>query len=263
MELFSMKRMHRLFKSDGRSLIVAMDHGSAMNVFPDLLDTPSVLKQIVDNGADAFLTTFGILKNHWRVLKDSGIILRLDGGITSFKEGAKQYRQLFTVEDALRLGTDAVGCMGLPGSDYESETLNYLANICAEAHLWNIPVLAEMLPGGFNKELHTPENIAVSARIGVELGADIIKTEYPHDINAFKNMTRGVFKPVVVLGGTKSERYEELFTMVKTAIDAGASGVAVGRNIWGYRNPGAMTAALRAIIHDNADVENALQIIEK
>lgn len=262
MELFSMKRMHRIFKEDGKSLIVAMDHGSAMNVFPDLLDTERVLEEIVSNGADAFLTTFGIVKNYWRVLKDVGIILRIDGGISMIREGKKRYSQLFSVEDALRLGADAVGCMGLPGCDFESDTLNYLAGITAEAHKWNVPVLAEMLPGGFNKNLHTPENIAMSARMGVELGADIIKTEYPRDMDSFKEITKGVFKPLVVLGGSKSGNHEDLLKMVKNAIDAGASGVAIGRNIWGYKEPGKMTAALSAIIHNGATVGEAMNILE-
>ena len=170
MEIFTMKRIRRLFREDGRSLIVAMDHGSAMNVFPDLSDTPSVLRAIVQNGADTVLTSFGILKNYWRILEDTGVILRLDGGITSFKEGGKRYSQLFTVEDALRLGADAVGCMGLPGCDFENDTLSYLSGICSEAHQWNVPVLAEMLPGGFDRSAHTPTNLAVAARIGVAVG---------------------------------------------------------------------------------------------
>jgi len=262
MELITMKRMRRLFRNDGRSLIVAIDHGSTMSVFPDLADTGSVLRAMVQNGADAVLTSFGIVKNYWRILEDTGVILRLDGGITAFKEGEKRYSQLFTVEDALRLGADAVGCMGLPGSDFENGTLTYLAEICSQAHRWNVPVLAEMLPGGFDRSAHTPENLAVAARIGVELGADIIKTEYSESPDGFKAMAEAVNKPIVVLGGVKSDRYAELFRMVRSALDAGASGIAVGRNIWGYREPGKMTAALKAIIHDNASVENALGILK-
>ncbi|HOZ12199.1 MAG TPA: hypothetical protein PLP59_06980 [Thermotogota bacterium] len=262
MEIFTMKRIRRLFREDGRSLIVAMDHGSAMNVFPDLSDTPSVLRAIVQNGADTVLTSFGILKNYWRILEDTGVILRLDGGITSFKEGGKRYSQLFTVEDALRLGADAVGCMGLPGCDFENDTLSYLSGICSEAHQWNVPVLAEMLPGGFNQSAHTPTNLAVAARIGVELGADIIKTDYPENPDAFKEMVAGIDKPIVVLGGVKSDHTEEFFETIRSALDAGASGIAVGRNIWGYREPGKMTAALCAIIHDEAPVEKALRILK-
>ncbi|MDK2951802.1 MAG: fructose-bisphosphate aldolase, class [Kosmotogales bacterium] len=261
MTVFTMKRMHRIFKEDEKSLIVAMDHGSTMNVFPALTDTEKVLSEIVENGADAFLTTYGILKNYWKTLKDCGIILRIDGGITMIREGEKNYSQLFSVEEALKLGADAVGCMGLPGTDFENQTLTYLANICAEAHDWGVPVLAEALPGGFNKNLHTSENIAMSARIAVEIGADIVKTEYPEDMEKFKEMSRGVFRPLVVLGGTKSDNPEDLLTMVKNAIDSGARGVAIGRNIWGYSNPGKMTKALRTIIHGGSSVEEAMKIL--
>ena len=259
MNIFSMKRMHRIFKEDGKSLIVAMDHGSTMNVFPALNDTEKVLSEIVENGADAFLTTFGIVKNYWNILKDCGIVLRIDGGITMIREGKKNYSQLFSVEEALKLGADAVGCMGLPGTDYENETLTYLANICAEAHDWGVPVLAEALPGGFNKSLHTSENIAMSARIAVEIGADIVKTEYPKDMEKFKEMSKGVFKPIVVLGGSKSDNPEDLLIMVKNAVDSGACGVAIGRNIWGYSEPGKMTKALKIIIHNGATVKEAME----
>ncbi|MCD6237903.1 MAG: fructose-bisphosphate aldolase [Thermotogae bacterium] len=262
MEVFTMKRMYRIFKEDGKTLIVAMDHGSVMNVFPDLLETKKVLGSIVTNGVDAFLTTFGIVKNFWKVLKDTGIILRIDGGVSSIPAENKDYNQLFSVEDALRLGADAVACMGMPGTTYESRTLSYLSEIVADAHKWQVPVMAEMIPGGFMKrELHTPENITISSRIGVELGADFIKTEYSGDTKSFKNMVEGVYKPIVVLGGAKSDDPASLLRMVKEAIDSGASGVAIGRNIWGYPDPGKITAALRGIVHENKSVEEALNIL--
>ena len=262
MEVFSMKRMHRIFKEDKKSLIVAIDHGSVMKVLPELIDTQKILESIVTNGADAFLTTFGTVKNFWSTLKDKGVILRIDGGVTFIKNGDKSYTQLFSVEDALALGADAVACMGLPGTNDESRTLGYLSKIVANAHRWQVPVLAEMIPGGFIKEeLHTPENIAMSARIGVELGADIIKTEYTRDTDSFKNMVTGVFKPIVVLGGAKSDNPIDLLKMVKEVIDLGAAGVAIGRNIWGYSNPGGITAALSHIIHNEVSVEEAIEIM--
>jgi len=262
MEVFTMKRMYRIFKEDRKSLIVAIDHGSVMNVLPDLIDTEKILESIVANGADAFLTTFGIVKNFWNVLKDKGIILRIDGGVSFIRNGDKSYTQLFSVEDALTIGADAVACMGLPGTNDESCTLGYLSKIVAEAHRWQVPVLAEMIPGGFIKrELHTPENVALSARIGVELGADIIKTEYTKDVDSFKNMVKGVFKPIVVLGGTKSDDPTDLLRMVKEATDLGAAGVAIGRNIWGYSKPGKITAALSNIIHNEVSVEEAIKIM--
>ncbi len=263
MNAFSSRRMFRIFREDQRSLIVAMDHGSAMNVFPDLLDTERIIEEVVRNGADAFLTTFGIVKNFWRAMKASGVILRLDGGVSTIKSEGKSYSQLFSVEDALSLGADAVACMGLPGTDDEPNTLSYLSKIAAEAHLWDVPFMAEMIPGGFmKKELHTPDLIAQAARMGVELGADFIKTDYPRDIEGFKKTVQGVFRPIVVLGGSRSDDPRELLVLVKDAIDAGASGVAIGRNIWGFHKPGLMTAALRSIIHEGASVEQAVSMLQ-
>ena len=145
-----------------------------------------------------------------------GVILRPTA--VSLPWGGKRYSQLFTVEDALRLGADAVGCMGLPGCDFENDTLSYLSGICSEAHQWNVPVLAEMLPGGFDRSAHTPTNLAVAARIGVELGADIIKTDYPENPDAFKEMAAGIDKPIVVLGGVKSDHTEGFFETIRSAL---------------------------------------------
>jgi len=263
MNVFSSKRMFRIFREDQKSLIVAMDHGSTMNVLPDLLDTERIITEVVENGADAFLTTFGIVKKFWPAMKETGVILRLDGGVSSIRSEGKAYNQLFTVEDALCLGADAVACMGFPGTEDEPNTLSYLSKIAAEAHVWDVPFMAEMIPGGFmKKELHTPELIAQAARMGVELGADFIKTDYPKDIDSFRKTVQGVFRPIVVLGGSRSDDPKELLSMVKEAIDAGASGVAIGRNIWGYHKPGLMTAALRRIIHEGASVEQAAAMLQ-
>lgn len=261
MNIFEKKRMHNIFQSDERSLIVAMDHGSVMNVFPDLLQTADVLNRIVSNGADAFLTTFGIVKEFQKTLGDTGVILRVDGGRSMLGDGSKEYSQLFSVEDALRIGADAVGCMGLPGTNDENKTLNYLAQISANAQKWDVPVMAEMLPGGFNRDMHSSDNIALASRIGVELGADMIKTEFSGDIDGFKEAVEGVYKPIVVLGGTKSNDTAKLLKMVRNALDSGASGIVMGRNIWGHDKPGKMTAALHALIHEDVTVSEALKIL--
>ena len=262
MNIFSKKRMHNIFQSDERSLIVAMDHGSIMNVFPDLLSTKTVIEKIVSNGADAFLTTFGIVKEFQKTLGGTGAILRIDGGRSMLGDGPKEYSQLFTVEDALQIGADAVGCMGLPGTDDENRTLEYLARISANAEKWDVPVMAEMLPGGFNPEMHSPENISLASRIGVELGADMIKTEYSGDKDKFRKTAEGVYKPIVVLGGTKSDDSVQLLKMVRNALDSGASGVVMGRNVWGHGKPGKMTAALNSLIHEDSTVSQASKYLE-
>ena len=123
-----------------------------------------------------------------------------------------------------------------------------------------MPVMAEMLPGGFENpaEFWTPEKIGHACRIGAELGVDFIKTTYSGDPESFHNIVEQVYVPIVVLGGTKSDDPRVLLESIHGAMQAGASGVAVGRNICQYEEPARMAAAVAAIVHDGATVDEAL-----
>jgi len=251
------RRMQHIFREDGRSLIVAMDHGTYMNVLPQAADPGKLIKEFRAGGADAVLTTMGIASTYAQEIGPLSLILRVDGS-GSHLDRSMSFDQRFTVENALRLGADAVAVMGFPGVN-DDETLRTLAHVASQCDEWNMPLLGEMLPGGFDPSFHTPENITVSARIGAELGADIIKTTYTGDIASFKTLTSGVFCPVVVLGGGRKESDEELLQMVHDSIQAGASGVAVGRNVWQHGNVRGIVSALAAVIHEGATVKQALE----
>jgi class I fructose-bisphosphate aldolase len=255
--------MNRLFRDDGRSLTVAMDHGGVASVYPALADPPRVLEAVVAGGADAILTTPGILKEFVRELKSIGVILRVDGGTTALAGESTGYRRMMSVTDALRLGADAVACMGFPGTVWEGETLGNLAALVAQGQRWGVPVMAEMLPGGFiNTAIQTMENIRLAVRIGIELGADLIKTKYVGPPESFLQITRNAYRPVLVLGGPQGTE-RELFTMIKNALDHGAQGVVIGRNVWGHTHPRAMVMALSQLIHDNVSVEQALDTVAR
>ncbi len=254
------KRMNRIFASDGKALIVAMDHAGMDGPCQGLEDPGKTIQSIVAGGADAILTTYGVVRHFSKELAKIGVILRTDGGATALTEGSFPSRLFFPIEDALRFGADAVAVNAYPGGEREAETLQNLAHITSEAHKWGLPVLAEMVPGGFNssKESRTTENVSISARIGSELGADIIKTPYTPNFN---DVVSKCYVPVVILGGSKRGKERDMLADIKSAIDAGASGVAIGRNIWQADDPRAMTAAIAAIIHHNASVEEAMEIM--
>ncbi|MBI3951814.1 MAG: fructose-bisphosphate aldolase [Acidobacteria bacterium] len=260
--VFATRRMHRIFGNDGRSLVVAMDHGSGLNVYPALTDAGHVIDDMVAGGADAILTTPGIAKQYPSDLRSVGLILRVDGGSSELSRGSMGYALLFTVEDALRLGADAVACMGFPGTELEAQTLENLAKLAGQCRSWSVPLMAEMVPGGFmNSELHTVENIRLAARIGVELGADFIKTPFAGSAESFQQVTAHCYRPVLVLGGSKKDDDRALFSMVKTALSAGAAGVVIGRNIWCHPRPRAVVATLSQLIHHNTSVEEALDTL--
>lgn len=250
------RRMQKIFREDGRSLIIAMDHGTYMDVLPQAADPGKLIKEFRAGGADAVLTTMGIASMYAQEIGPMSLILRIDGS-GSHLDRSMSFDQRFTVENALRLGAEAVAVMGFPGVNGD-ESLRTLAHVASQCDEWNMPLLAEMLAGGFDPSFHTPENTTISARIGAELGADIIKTTYTGDTASFSKLTAGVFCPVVVLGGGKKDSEEELFTMVYDSIQSGAAGVAVGRNVWQHDNVRGVVSALAAIIHEGATVEQAL-----
>jgi DhnA family fructose-bisphosphate aldolase class Ia len=258
------RRLSRIFAADGKALIVALDHCGAFGTMEGLENPGQTIRKIRAGGADAILTTYGVVTRFPDAIGDLGVVLRVDGGTTGLAEDRGAMQLLYDVFDALRIGADAVGSMGMPGSLYESETLPYLSALVAQGTEWNMPVMAEMLPAGFENpaEMWTPENIGHACRIGAEMGVDFIKTTYSGDVESFRRIVEQVYVPIVVLGGSKSRDPRDLLDGIHGAMQAGASGVAVGRNIWRYREPDKMTAAIAAIIHDGATVDAALGYLE-
>ncbi len=251
--------MHRLFKKDGRIFILAMDHGTGLKVLPELNDPGVLIKVAVENGVDALLTTFGLAVTYQKEIGEAGLILRIDGGTSQLGPKGGVAGRIFTVEDAVKLGADGVVCMGFPGASSEDVSLKELAHFVSEAYHWGMPLLAEMLPMGWDTQHWTPENIAFACRLGAEYGVDFVKTQYTGDLESFKKVTAGCYKPVVILGGPGGNSEEELLRTIKDSLEAGGAGVAIGRSIWKHPNPGKYCRAISMIIHEDASVEEALQ----
>lgn len=255
----TVRRRNHIFGSDDRAVIVALDHGLIDGPLPGFERAGETIEAVIAGGADAILTSFGIAEAFAEELSGVGLIVRSDGSTTNLGTPATgSLGQFFGVDDALRLGADAMVVTALPGCDREEETLENLAATCAEAHQWGMPVLGEMVPGGFDSgpELQGTAAVAMAARLGAELGADFIKAPYCDDYGTVVSST---FRPVVILGGAKGDERATLAN-IAAAIEAGAKGVAIGRNIFQAANPTAMTRAVAALVHDEVSVDEALAI---
>jgi class I fructose-bisphosphate aldolase len=241
------RRLRRIFREDGRTLIVAMDHGLIDGPCRGLEDPAQTLAQIAAGGADAVLTSYGVAQRFAGELAGLGLILRIDGGATRLGGGG-QGALFFSVETALRIGADAVAVSAFPGAPVEVESLERLAHAIEAAHAWGLPVMAEMVPGGFDSppERRTTEAVALAVRVASELGADFVKTPY---VSNFEHVIAGVYVPVVVLGGTKRGNEAAMLADVAAAMQAGGAGVAIGRNIFQADDPTAMTAAVARLVH--------------
>ena len=256
------RRLNRIFQANGHTLIVACDHGMISGPDKGIENMESTLAQVIEGGVDAVMASYGTATRFAQKLARVGLVLRLDGGGTKLGPMTGPGAQFYTVEDALRVGADAVCVSAFPGSPIEEPTLEVLARVIRQAHAWGVPVMAEIVPGGFDSgpEFRTAESVSISARVAAELGADWVKIPY---VDGFRQVVESCYVPVVVLGGPTKGDLRQTLEMVKAAMLAGAVGGAIGRNIWQADQPARMAAALASLIHENAEVDEVLKILNR
>lgn len=242
-------RLNRIFGPDNRSVVIAMDHGIAGIAPLGFLAQPErLIPEVIHGGADAVIITPGMIRKYGKLFGRAGIILRIDGGPTALTGAWNEMETLLEVEEALRLGADAVIMMGVAGVEGESASLANLGRVAARCANWGIPLIAEMLPGGFAAKEVTNEQLAVAARLGAELGADIVKIRYVGPGVEFHKVVENCYCPILILGGSKQPP-EQLLLEICQAIDAGAAGVAIGRNVWQHPEPCEMTQRISQAVH--------------
>jgi DhnA family fructose-bisphosphate aldolase class Ia len=257
----SERRFQRLFGIDRRSVVIAMDHGTTEGVMKGFEEPGPLLEQIVAGGADVILTSVGIASHFSKQLRHVGLMIRCDGATSPLLERSRD--QLVNVETLLELGADGAALMYMPGIPNGYASTIYFPRFAAQAHRWRIPVMAEALPYGFeaHPDSHAPHAVAAACRMAVENGADIAKTYYTGDQESFRHVVRTCYAPVLVLGGPRTDSDEDFFTAIRSAMDAGAAGVVIGRNVWQSASPMGMTKALVALVHHDASVNDAMRIL--
>jgi class I fructose-bisphosphate aldolase len=241
-------RMRRIFAPDGRTLVVAMDHAGFMGPVAGLIDCAATVRQVVAGGADAVMTTFGTARRIIDALDGRGLILSVDIGAPD---------PVAVVENAIALGADSLKTLAYWGADDPSGMRN-LGRYGVLCERWGLPFQAEVIPFSFAAtDKHTPENIAIAARVGAECGADYVKVQYTGDAESFRQVTEGAGVPVIILGGARSEK--PIVGQVADASRAGAAGIAFGRNIWSTPDPAAAVREFAAAIHGGSRAAPARQ----
>jgi putative autoinducer-2 (AI-2) aldolase len=207
---------------------------------------------------DALFVTRGVLRACVNPVGSLPVILRISGGTSVVGADLAHEKITTSMEDVIRLNAAAVGISVFIGSDYEHETLLNLSETVNMCQDYGIPVMAVTAVG---KELEKRDAryLALCCRICAELGADVVKTYWCED---FEKVSEGCPVPVVMAGGPKCETNREVFEFVDDGMQRGAVGINLGRNVWQSEHPVPMAKALRAIIHDDADVEEAVEIFE-
>lgn len=240
---------------------------------PGLESPVDLVKICASEGADGILVTPGVLEQSSEEVGDLAILLRLDGGISTIGPSGP-LRILCSAEGALLLGADCGVVSAAVGTDYESADLEKVGRMACDGRRLGLPLMAQirskrMLPnhmdytsqGSAEMPADIAPDVSMACRIGVELGADVVETRYPGDVEAFRTIVASSGKPVVVSGGPLRESgLEPTLRIIDDLLEAGAAGVVFGRRIWQQPDPAAALRAVCALVHDDATVEEALEV---
>ena len=256
-------RMERIIdRNTNRTVIVPMDHGVSSGPIYGITDLRDAIEQVVRGGANAIVEHKGMVgAGHRRSGKDVGLIIHLSAS-TSLSPYPNTKTLVCTVEEALRLGADAVSIHVNIGDEMERQMLSDFGMVSSRAREWGIPLLAMIYPRGEKiANEYDPSVLKHAARLGAELGADIVKISYSGSVESFREVIAGCRVPVVIAGGEKMESDKQILETVRGSIDAGGSGVSIGRNIFQHQDPTRMVGAISMIVHEEATVEQALAFL--
>lgn len=247
-------------RANGRTVIVPIDHGTAIPV-PGL-EHPAALIGSLRPWADAFVVNYGVARACRSALEGRAICLRTDV-YKPARAGNPDHGAYMTfgAADATRTGARCVMHMLYTHHVDEARHFRESARLISECHAAGLPVITEVLPFGLGRTAdYTPENIGFAVRAAAELGADVVKTAYPGDKEAFRRIVDACFVPVIVLGGAAANDDASILGMVADAIDAGAAGIAIGRNVWQHPQPALKLRRLHAVVHEGASAADALAL---
>ena len=258
-------RLERLINRDtGRTVIVPMDHGVSVGPIDGVTDIRKAVGLVAEGGANAVVEHKGLVaKGHRGRGRDIGLIIHLSAS-TSLSPTPNAKTLVCTVEEAVKLGADGVSIHVNIGDRDEKQMLHDFGKISADAREWGMPLLAMIYPRGEKiKDEYDVEVIKHAARVGDELGADIVKVSYTGSVESFRQVVAGCAVPVVIAGGPKMDSDKAILEMVRGAIDAGGAGVSIGRNVFQHASPTRMVAAIAAVVNEGADVERALNMLQQ
>ena len=250
-------RLARIFRPEsGRTVMLAIDHGYFQGPTTGLERVDLNIVPIAQY-ADALMLTRGILRSTIPATHRGGIVLRASGGPSILKELSNE-RIALDMEDAVRMGAHAVAVQVFVGGEHETQSVENMTKLVDAGYRYGIPVLGVTAVG---KELmRDARYLGLATRICAELGAQLVKTYYCGE--GFEKVTAGCPVPVVMAGGKKLRELEAL-EIAYRAVQEGAAGVDMGRNIFQSDSPPAMIQAVAKVVHEEARPEEAYELFQE
>ncbi len=243
-------RLSRVFADDGRTVMLAFDHGYFQGPTSGLERVDLNIVPLAPY-VDALMATRGIFRTVVPAAVDNAIVLRASGGPSILKELSDE-RLAVDIEDAVRLDAAAAAVQVFIGGEHETQSIANLTTLVDGGMRYGIPVMGVTAVG--KDMVRDSRYFGLATRIIAELGAQIVKTYFVEE--GFEKVTAACPVPIIMAGGKKLPVLDAL-TMAYKAVDQGAAGVDMGRNIFQRQVPVAMVQAVRAVVHDGAKPEEA------
>jgi putative autoinducer-2 (AI-2) aldolase len=246
-------RLGRIFNpQSGKTVMLAFDHGYFQGPTTGL-ERPDVTILPLAPHADALMLTRGVLRSIIPPSSPNAIVMRASGGPSILKELSDEHIAV-DIEDALRMNVSALAVQVFIGGERETQSVINMTRLVDRGNRYGIPVLAVTAVG--KDMVRDAKYIRLATRMCAELGAAFVKTYLVPD---FETVTAACPVPVVIAGGKKLPELEAL-QMAHDAINQGASGVDMGRNIFQSDAPIAMIQAVRKVVHDNMKPKEAFEM---
>jgi 3-hydroxy-5-phosphonooxypentane-2,4-dione thiolase len=249
-------RLARIFNpQSGKTVMLAFDHGYFQGPTTGLERVDVTILPLAPH-ADALMLTRGILRSVIPPSLSNAVVMRASGGPSILKELSNEQIAV-DIEDALRMNVSAMAVQVFIGGEHETQSVHNMTRLVDLGNRYGIPVLGVTAVG---KELvRDAKYIRLAARICAELGASFVKTYFVPD---FETVTASCPVPIVIAGGKKLPEAEAL-QMAADAINQGASGVDMGRNIFQSDSPVAMLKAVRKVVHEGVKPKEAYQLYQE
>jgi len=259
--MFGIKnRMARIVNPEtNRTLIMAMDHGMVMGPTHGI-EKPAETLKLMDGYMDSMIINKGILTTCFEPDGKTGLVLRISGGPTILGDLTTEGITT-SIEEALRLGADAVIINVFIGTPQESPSLIAFSRIADECHKYGLPVIGATAVGKDKEKHFDPKYVKLGSRVVAELGADMVKTYYTGP--GYEEVVNSCPVPIVLAGGPNANTDKDTLNMIAEALKQGVAGVAMGRRIWQSEDPRSIIKAIYGIIHNNWSTEEALASMRK
>ena len=249
-------RISKIIKPEnGRCVMLAVDHGYFLGP-TEKLEVPQKTVEPLLPYIDSIMLTRGVLRTSLPPISNVPIVLRVSGATSIIGEDLSNETITTSIEDAIRLNVSCLALSIFVGSKYEHQTLSNLATLVDNGQKYGIPILAVTAVG--KEMVRDARYLGLACRIAGELGAHVVKTYYCEN---FEKVIEGCPVPVIIAGGKKLANEIDVLELTFNAINEGASGVDMGRNIWQSDHPIAMIKAVRSIVYEGFSIKEAADLL--